>query len=749
MRERLRLEVSGAVQGVGFRPFVYRLATDLALAGFVVNDSRGVFIEVEGIRATLQEFARRLESERPEHSVVLHQRLTWLGATGEETFAIRHSDESGDKTVLVLPDLATCPDCRAEIARAGDRRHGYPFTNCTHCGPRFSIIERLPYDRPHTTMKRFTMCASCQREYDSPEDRRFHAQPNACPVCGPSLELWDATGAARAVGHAALVAAGKALGSGQVLAVKGLGGFHLVVDATSETAVATLRARKRRPAKPLAVMAHDLERARELVEVSEQAAAALTSPRAPIVLLPARTPSPLAGNVAPEAQTLGIMLPYTPLHQLLLAEIDFPVVATSGNLSEEPICTEEQEARRRLESIADLLLVHDRPIHRHVDDSVMWELCGEVRPLRRARGLAPLPVVVRDRLPTLLAVGAHLKNTIALSVGEHVFISQHIGDLETLPSQEAFERTIGDLLALYEAEPVAIAHDLHPDYVSTRWAKQSGLPCIPVQHHHAHLAAVLADNGVDEESLGVIWDGAGLGADGVTWGGEMLLGSAAGFSRVAHFRPFRLAGGDAAVREPWRTALALLWEVFAEEAFAIAERIGLPVGGARAPLQRMLESGLRSPWCTSAGRLFDGVAALAGIGHRVTYEGQAAVAFETLADTDTRRAYQFGLGDESLDWEPLVRAVLADLDRGTPVAAVASGFHNALVDLIAATAERTGCPRIALSGGCFQNRRLCEAVHARLSAAGFKVLMHRSTPPNDGGLSLGQIMVAGQEMLRP
>jgi len=745
VRTRLRLELSGAVQGVGFRPFVYRLATDLALAGWVLNDSHGVVIEVEGERDTLERFATRVDTDRPEHAQLLSKKLTWLDATGEETFAIRHSQGSGDKTVLVLPDLATCAACHEEIARPDNRRHRYPFTNCTQCRPRFSIVERLPYDRPHTTMKRFVMCPACQAEYDDPNDRRFHAQPNGCPECGPSVTLWDAQDAHQSTGHEAIVYAARTLAAGKVLATKGLGGFHLMVNATNEDAVARLRARKQRPAKPLAIMARDLEQARTLSNVSEAAAVALTSPRAPIVLLPARADAPVANNVAPEATTLGIMLPYTPLHHLLLAEVDFPVVATSGNLSEEPICIDERDAGTRLGTIADRFLVHDRPIHRHVDDSVVWEICGAIRPVRRARGLAPLPVVVNRRLPTLLAVGAHLKNTIALSVGEHVFVSQHIGDLETLAAQETFARTIADFLDLYDAEPVAVAHDLHPDYASTRWARDSGLPCIAVQHHHAHLAAVLADNGVDDDTLGFAWDGAGLGTDDVIWGGEALLGNAADYQRIAHLRPFRLPGGDAAAREPWRTALSLLWEISGNDAWARAERLGLPVRE-RAPLERMLETGLRSPWCTSAGRLFDGIAALTGLGHTVTYEGQAAIALETRADADVSEAYPFALGDDIIDWQPMVDAVVEDLERGADVSAVAARFHNTLVEIMVAVAERTACARVALSGGCFQNRWLTERAHARLTGAGFEVLLHSHTPPNDGGSSLGQILVAATRL---
>ncbi len=588
MRTRLRLEIHGAVQGVGFRPFVYRLATGLGLAGWVINDSRGVFIEVEGGEADVQAFLDRLPAERPPLSLIQSLDAAWLPPAGYDIFEIRHSDDRGSKTVIMLPDIATCPECLGEVRAAGDRRFGYPFTNCTNCGPRFSIIAALPYDRPHTTMRRFVMCPACQREYDDPGDRRFHAQPNACPVCGPDLAFFDSGFWTADFGanpqspisnnqlpvttkDEALRSAARAIRQGKIVAVKGIGGFHLMVDAGNEAAVARLRTLKPRLHKPFALMVRDIARARAVVETSPQAEALLASPEAPIVLLPkrARQPSPVAPAVAPANPNLGVMLPAMPLHHLLLAELGFPVVATSGNLSDEPICTDEQEAVHRLGHIADAFLVHNRPIARHVDDSIAWLLDGEPRLLRRARGYAPLPVLMPAPVPTILAVGAHLKNTVALSVGQQVFISQHIGDLETSEALAAFERVIADFLRLYEAAPVAIAHDLHPEYLSTQWARghlgtsspssisnlQSAISnLIPIQHHHAHLAAVLAENHVAGPALGLIWDGVGYGPDGVIWGGECLLGDATGFRRVAHLRPFRLLGGDAAAasRGAWR-----------------------------------------------------------------------------------------------------------------------------------------------------------------------------------------------------
>ncbi len=764
VKARLRVEIHGAVQGVGFRPFVYRLATELGLAGWVINDTHGVFIEVEGPPPTLADFLSRLPAEKPPRAIIHRLETAWLEPTGYQRFEIRHSAEQGAKTVLVLPDIATCSDCLAEVFNPADRRYRYPFTNCTNCGPRFTIIQALPYDRPNTTMRRFTMCPACQSEYENPLDRRFHAQPNACPVCGPRLSLWQQTGedgywSKVSEGDEALKRAAGALRAGQIVAVKGLGGFHLMADARNAETIARLRQRKPRRDKPFALMVRDLAQAHALCDIPLQAEVLLTSPEAPIVLLRRRPGAPVAGNVAPGNPNLGLMLPYTPLHHLLLRELDFPVVATSGNLSDEPICTDEQEAMQRLGHIADLFLVHDRPIARHADDSVAWVVLDEPRLLRRARGYAPLPVLLARDVPPILAVGAHQKSTIALSVNRQVFISQHIGDLETPEALAAFERVIADFLRLYEAAPVAIAHDLHPDYLSTRWAKQMEedrpsvfrLPSsvlIPVQHHHAHLAACLAENGVSGPALGVTWDGTGYGLDGTVWGGEFLLGEATAFTRVAHLRPFRLPGGEAAIKEPRRVALALLWELYGEAAlerndlaavrsFRLAER---------RLLAQMLSRGVNSPVTTSVGRLFDGVAALMGLHQQVSFEGQAAMALEFAADPTVHQAYPMPLAGAVLDWRPLVEAVLQDLRQGVSPGVIAARFHNALVEAILAVATIVGERRVALTGGCFQNRLLTERAAQRLSRAGFDVLLHRQVPPNDGGISLGQVAVAAAQL---
>jgi len=744
--------VRGAVQGVGFRPFVYRLAADLDLSGWVLNDVRGVELEVEGPRPSLETFLARLTSEAPPLARVREVDSSWAAATGGTGFEIRYSHVGGRKTVLVLPDVATCGDCRAEVLDPAQRRYRYPFTNCTACGPRFTIVRELPYDRPATTMAGFPLCVACRAEYDDPRDRRFHAQPIACPACGPRLALRDPSGGTLAREDDALRRAAEALGDGRIVAVKGLGGFHLMCDALDDAVVRRLRQRKRRLEKPLALMARDLGAARELCDVPEDAARLLASAEAPIVLLARREGARVAPSVAPGRPDLGVMLAATPLHHLLLADVGGPLVATSGNLHEEPICIDEGEAVERLGGLADLLLVHDRPIERHADDSVARAIRGEARLLRRARGYAPLPVFVPRELPTILAVGGHLKSTVALALGRQVFLSQHLGDLETPQARAAFERALADLLRLYGATPVAVAHDLHPGYVSTAWALASGLPAIGVQHHHAHLAACLAENGVEGRALGVTWDGTGYGTDGTIWGGEHLLGSASGFTRVAHLRPFRLPGGDAAVREPRRSALALLWERLGEEALSREDLAPVRsfTAAERGVLGRMLERGLNAPVTTSAGRLFDGVAALLGLHPVASHEGQAAMALETLAaEGGEAGSYPLplvepagGAGALVLDWGPLLDALLADLVRGAQPAVIAARFHAALADGIVAVAKRVGEPRVALTGGCFQNRLLTERAADGLEAAGFEVLLHRLVPAGDGGISLGQAMVA-------
>ena len=588
---RLKITVRGAVQGVGFRPFVYRLATELGLHGWVNNSAQGVFIEVEGPQPHVETFLLRLGAETPPRSFIESLEPCWLDGVGYSDFVIRDSESGGTKTTLVLPDIATCPDCRREIFDPANRRYLYPFTNCTHCGPRFSIIESLPYDRAKTSMRAFAMCPQCEAEYLDPRDRRFHAQPNACPACGPRLEVWDCNGVMLptiATAGSALRSAAEAIRAGAIVAVKGLGGFHLMVAAHDEAAVRRLRQRKHREEKPFAVMFASVPAVRQCCDVSLLEERLLLSPEAPIVLLPRRTAlldglpagDGLAPSLAPHNPNLGVMLPYTPLHHLLLSLLGFPVVATSGNLSDEPICTDERDAIERLGAIADLFLVHNRPIVRHVDDSIVRLMAGREMVLRRARGYAPLPVSLpactretrHDKTGSVLAVGAHLKNTIALAVGWQAFLSQHIGDLETDAAFEAFRRVIADFESLYEAPPTTVVADAHPDYLSSKFARDLAQgPTAPrlvqVQHHVAHVLACVAENELPLPALGVAWDGTGYGLDGTVWGGEFFLVTDSACERVANLRPFPLPGGDKAVKEPRRTALGLLFAMEGESGF--------------------------------------------------------------------------------------------------------------------------------------------------------------------------------------
>jgi hydrogenase maturation protein HypF len=827
---RLKLAVRGAVQGVGFRPFVFRLAGALGLAGWVRNSPQGVFIEVEGPRSALEQFLLRLERDKPPRSFIQSLEAVWLDGLGQDGFAIRASGTGGDKTALVLPDIAACPDCVREIFDPANRRYHYPFTNCTNCGPRFSLIEALPYDRAKTSMRIFKMCPACQAEYDDPRDRRFHAQPNACPVCGPRLEFWergvhaastfDACGASQlnpglveqsprkraearapvARDHDALLSAADAIRQGRIIAVKGVGGFHLMVDARNETAVRCLRERKHREEKPFALMCPTLESVKSVCEVSALEERLLRSPEAPIVLLRRQAQISnlkfhIAPAVAPNNPNLGVMLPSNPLHHLLMAELGFPVVATSGNLSDEPICTDEREALERLRGIADAFLVHNRPIVRHVDDSIVRVMLGREMVLRRARGYAPLPIHLKSEIrnpksESVLAVGAHLKNSVALSVGEDVFLSQHIGDLETEQAHAAFERVAGDLPALYGAKPEVIAADLHPDYLSTKWAGQiagtapaersggafgfespnepapravsrfachRGPKLIQVQHHIAHVLACMAENELAPPVLGVAWDGTGYGTDATIWGGEFFLVTDEEVKRIAHLRPFRLPGGDAAVREPRRAALGLLYELAGRDPDDLS-RTRHSIRSQFLPrelaaLETMLDRGLNCPLTSSVGRLFDAVASLIGLRPTMRFEGQAAMELEfALAGIETDAAYELAIGNRQsaieLDWAPMIEAILDDVKRGQTAGRISARFHNAMVEAIIAVAKQAGESRVALSGGCFQNRYLTERTVTRLREEGFQPYWHQRVPPNDGGIALGQIVAARRELAR-
>lgn len=744
-RERLRIVILGAVQGVGFRPFVYRLANEMRLDGWVLNSVQGVFIEVEGPAEKLGAFLVRLRGERPPRAVIQSLESAYLDPVGYEGFEIRQSDQAGEKTALILPDIATCADCLREIFDPLDRRSRYPFTNCTNCGPRFSIIEALPYDRTNTSMKAFTMCADCDREYHDPLDRRFHAQPNACPRCGPQLELWDHAGGAIASGDAALREAAEAVRAGKILALKGLGGFQLIVDATDEAAVVRLRERKHREEKPFAVMVSSLREAHELCQGSELEERLLVSAEAPIVLLERKRETALAASVAPDNPNLGVMLPCTPLHHLLLESLGIPIVATSGNLSDEPICIDANEALERLQGVADLFLMHDRPIVRHMDDSIVRVMAGREMVLRRARGYSPLPVQLREPAKPILALGAHLKNTVALASGRNVFISQHIGDLETAQSYAAFVTSAADLPRLYETKPELIACDLHPDYLSTRHAAELSAPVFAVQHHWAHIAACMAENELAPPLLGVAWDGTGYGDDGTVWGGEFLSVDGNGFTRAAHLRQFRLPGGEAAVREPRRSMLGVLHEAFGDELWREHQLLSDFTATEIALLRQMLERGVNAPLTSSAGRLFDAVAALAGIRARSSFEGQAAMELEFTVRVGIDDAYDFDLRDRMplvVDWQRTIQGILDDLHSNEAQATISAKFHNTLVEMIVSVAQKIGQPKVVLSGGCFQNRYLTERALLRLTAEGFQTYRHQRIPPNDGGISLGQVLAA-------
>jgi len=711
---RVRLTLHGAVQGVGFRPFVYRLAAELGLKGWVLNSGLGLEIEVEGLPDATREFLDRLESERPAAAVVLTRELSRHSAAGYETFEIRNSEDSEIKTAGVLPDLATCPACLAELSDPENRRHGYPFTNCTHCGPRYSIVLDIPYDRRTTTMARFKLCPACRAEYEDPGDRRFHAQPNACPECGPRLEITGASSAA------------EVLAGGGILALKGIGGYQLLVDARNREAVERLRERKSREAKPFALMMATLEAVRRYCEVSADEADALASPAAPIVLLRPREAAGIAENVAPGSPYLGVMLPCSPLHHLLLGEFPHPIVATSGNRSDEPIAIDNQEATERLGPIADAFVHHNRPIARPCDDSVVRVSGGVPCLIRRARGFAPLPVRVGHELPPVLAVGGHLKNTVAIARGREVFLSQHVGDLDTIEARRGFERAIEDLCRLYCFEPEAVVCDLHPDYASTRWARASGLPVIAVQHHQAHVAACAAENDVHEPYLGVAWDGTGYGMDGTIWGGEMFLVDGLKMERVAHLRPFRLPGGEAAIRECRRSAAGVLFE------------IGMEFEGPP-QIRQMLERGVNSPVTTSVGRLFDAVAALTGVAYENRFEGQAAIRLECAASSFRKNdAYALPEGN----WEPIIREIFHDVKHGVDPRLIAARFHNALAGWILATAREHGVRHVVVSGGVFQNQYLSMKIDNLLKKTELILRAHQRVPPNDGGLALGQAVLA-------
>lgn len=743
MRRRCVVSVAGAVQGVGFRPFVYRLAKELGLGGYVVNDGRGVHVEVEGPEENINSFLLRLNQEKPPHARIHSLELVFLEPSGYQTFEIRESDKEGSREVFILPDIATCEDCLTELFDPHNRRYLYPFTNCTNCGPRFTIIENLPYDRPHTTMKSFTMCSLCKREYQDPTDRRFHAQPNACPQCGPWLSLYSCQGRLIEEREKALTLAIDMLRDGKILAVKGVGGFHLMCDATREDVVSLLRERKKRREKPFAVMFRDMAQVLEYTQPAELEKALLLSPENPIVLVKHR--ETLAPSVAPGLKRVGAFLPYSPLHHILLKHLNSPMVATSGNLSQEPVVIKNEDAFEKLSSLADYILVHNREIKRRCDDSVVKVVGGLPLPIRRSRGYAPMPIVLPFKLKRkVLAVGGMLKNTFALGFEDRVILSQHVGDVENLQTLGAFEEMVYDLMELYGFEPELVVCDMHPRYQTTKWAEvfceERGLRLLKVQHHFAHILSCMAENGLKGPVLGIAWDGTGYGEDGVLRGGEFLMCEYESYKGLFSFMPFRLIGGEKAVKEPRRVALSLLFELFGEDAL----KLDLP------PVKEFKDwelrnlflawkGGVNSPYSTSAGRLFDAVASLLNLRQVVNYEAQASMMVEDLFDPAVKDHYPFELRDMEIDWRP---TILALMEKGEP-SVKASRFINTMAMVCLEVVRRVGLERVCLSGGVMQNDHLVSRIREYLERDGYKVFTHQRVPANDGGIGLGQAVYGG------
>jgi hydrogenase maturation protein HypF len=758
------IHITGVVQGVGFRPFVYALARRHGLSGWVRNTSAGVDIEVDGAPEALAAFTRLLRAEAPPLARIDEVVVRPCPANGFTAFEIVASQPVAGAFQPVSPDVSVCADCRRELFDPQDRRFRYPFINCTHCGPRFTIIQDIPYDRPQTTMAPFAMCDACRREYDDPLDRRFHAQPVACPACGPHVWLENGPSKEQPRGEAAIQATRRLLQAGKIVAVKGLGGFHLACDATNAEAVAELRRRKLRVEKPFAVMMWDATSVASRCRLSEDERALLESPARPIVILQRTGITAVAEAVAPRQQTLGVMLPYTPLHFLLLEpEEGFAaaLVMTSGNISEEPIAYGNREARERLAKVADAFLFHNRDIHVRCDDSVVRVVGAALQPIRRSRGYAPFPVRLPGKVPPILAVGAELKNTFCLTRDDYAFLSHHIGDMENYETLRSFEEGVAHFERLFRSRPEILAYDLHPDYLATRYAQEraerEGVAAAGIQHHHAHIAACLAEqqHAGDRPVIGVAFDGTGYGDDGAIWGGEFLVADYAGYYRAAHLAYVRLPGGNAAVREPWRMALAYLHQA------GVAWEADLPplqadfAPGAPEVVRRQLQTGLNAPLTSSMGRLFDAIAALAGVRQHVGYEAQAAIELEAMVDAAEEAAYPFALdepqpdrGAAHISAAPLIRAVVADLRQGVPMAKIAARFHNGVAQMVAVTCarlrDRYQLHEVALSGGVWQNVTLLARTRTLLEEQGFTVYTHTLVPTNDGGLALGQAAIAAR-----
>jgi hydrogenase maturation protein HypF len=760
------ISVRGIVQGVGFRPFVYGLAIKHNLRGWVYNTSEDVKIEIEGAGEAIKQFEQELETKAPPLAHIENIAVRYHSPRGYESFEIRQSQAQAGRYQLISPDVATCQACLGELLNPEDRRYRYPFTNCTNCGPRFTIIENMPYDRLKTTMRYFQMCPRCQAEYDNPLDRRFHAQPNACPKCGPQVQLVDNRGNPLADSNP-IVAAGQLLKEGKIVAVKGLGGFLLACDATSDTAVKTLRQRKKRPSKPFAVMVASVDEAKRHCYVLPEEEELLTSTQSPIVLMIWREVSCVSREVAPNLWFLGIMLPYTPLHHILLRDTGRPLVMSSGNLSEEPIARDNDEALRRLSGIADYFLVHNRDIYSRYDDSVAVVERGTGQLVRRARSYAPYPIRLPFRTRQVLGCGAEEKNTFCLTRDNYAFLSQHIGDMENVETLEHFESTISLYKRLFHIEPEIFAHDLHPDYLATKYARElgeSGMKLVPVQHHHAHIASCMADNGLESPVIGVAFDGTGMGADGNIWGGEFLVTGYRDYKRVGHLEYLPLPGGAAAIKRPYRTAIGYVLTLLGEDALSRDSPVMREVDDVEIEvIKRQVERKINSPLTSSMGRLFDAISALLGIRGAIDYEGQAAVELEMAAYSGLiarsvsddaipgdDESYPYHIiedhGIKIVRLKDLLAAVVEDLNQGDSKSLISLKFHNTVARMIGEmcrlAADETGITQIALSGGVFQNRLLLRKAVKLLESSGFQVFTHRQVPCNDGGISLGQAVIA-------
>ena len=756
----VKIHVNGVVQGVGFRPFVYGLAQKMNLAGWVRNTSAGVDIELDGTQDILESFIRALKNDAPPLAIIDDIRVDWKASNGFTKFEIIHSEEVADAFQPISPDVCTCKDCLRELFDPSDRRYRYPFINCTNCGPRFTIIKDIPYDRPNTTMAPFKMCMACGLEYADPLDRRFHAQPVACPDCGPKiwLEYNRQENNVNLEGESAVVETQNLLGLGKIIAIKGLGGFHLACDANNRQAVAELRHRKLRVDKPFALMLPNLETINKYCFLNDKARELLESHPRPIVLLERKPEATIALEAAPGQNTFGVMLPYTPLHYLLFDTDQFEaLVMTSGNVSEEPIVTDNDDARTRLNSMADAFLMHDRDIHIRCDDSVVRVFEDEIVPIRRSRGYAPFPIHLNFEPPALLACGAELKNTFCITRNNYAFLSQHIGDLENYETLDSFVNGISHFEQLFRVGIKALAHDLHPDYLATRYALKRAflddIPSFAVQHHHAHVVACMVENKLpgDRSVIGVVFDGTGFGDDGTIWGGEFLISEFRSFQRATHLKPIILPGGDLAVREPWRLALAWLDQAgqpWNENLPPVHTLMGDPV--LNSVFRQQLKTGLNSPRTSSMGRLFDAVSALTGTKLHVNYEAQAAIEFENLVDPSELSKYDFDIASENIDPAPLIRSIVEDLKNCIPVSKIAARFHNGVAYMTLQICQnirnQTGIADVVLSGGVWQNLTLLKATLAYLRADGFQVYFHKLVPTNDGGVALGQAVVAATRL---